>query len=232
MLQEECDGGTRAAVVAFFYAAWRSREAARRGDRQIAADELADLILTAVSCPWLDFCLPSGKRKERRALRARQAPPTIPEDSAAYRSDGACRDELRLTGWGAAYWARGRQGLGENDGQAWGHLGEGSTNNVAEYEGVRQALLRAVRSTPEPCIFEVDSLVVANQLLGIYGCRNPDLIPAYRECCTLLGCLTQRGQPWVLRHIYREYNATADSLATDGTSPELDKGAVQTSLTW
>ena len=71
MLQRSMDGGTRAVVVSFFAAVWKTRAAARIGADRITAEELAALIETAINCPWLDFCIAGTMRKERRARRAR-----------------------------------------------------------------------------------------------------------------------------------------------------------------
>ena len=186
--------------------------------------ELSDLVLTAIECPWLDFCLPTQQRKERRKERARVPPPVIPLDHATYRSDGACCATDRRGGWGAAYWAPGGQGRGASDENAYGHLGSSSTNNIAEYEGFRRALRRAVEAAAEPCVFEVDSQNVARQINGVNACRDKTLTPVYDDCLRLLGILARREQPWVVRHIYREWNAVADSLATRGTEPTLSTG--------
>jgi len=190
MLQDETDGATRAATVAFFAAAWQSRAAARIGGGEVTDAELSDLVLTAIECPWLDFCLPTQQRKERRKERARVPPPVIPLDHATYRSDGACCATDRRGGWGAAYWAPGGQGRGASDENAYGHLGSSSTNNIAEYEGFRRALRRAVEAAAEPCVFEVDSQNVARQINGVNACRDKTLTPVYDDCLRLLGILT------------------------------------------
>ena len=44
--------------------------------------------------------------------------------------------------------------------------------------------------------------------------------------------LTDRWQEWMIRHIYREYNCTADALATEGTDPELGGGGRRQSDAW
>ena len=71
------------------------------------------------------------------------------------------------------------------------------------------------------CVFLVDSMLVAEQLNGNYACRSEDLQDTYSKCVSILEDLTNRGQPWQIRHIYREYNATADALAGQGAAPEL-----------
>ena len=125
---------------------------------------------------------------------------------------------MRDAGWGVAYWPAGARGIGECEEWAFGFTGAPSTNNVAEYDGIYEALKRAWERAPEPCVFEVDSLLVAEQLNGNYACRSTDLQGTYSKCVDILKSLTARGQPWEIRHIYREYNATADALAGQGAS--------------
>ena len=100
----------------------------------------------------------------------------------------------------------------------WLH-GSPSTNDVAQYDGIHAALRRTWDRPPEPAIFEVDSLLIAEQLNGNYVCRSPDLQDTYSKCVEILNGV--RGQPWELRHIHREYNVTADALAGKGASRDL-----------
>jgi len=184
--------------------------------------ELAALITKAVDCPWLIGCTASTSKRERRAERVR-APETIDQTHAVYRSDGACRGESRTAGWGAAYWGPGQQGLGAPVAHACGYIGDDSTNNVAEYRGLRAVLRRAHRRASEPCVIDVDSLLVCRQVRGDWSCRDAELRPWYDECVALYASLRARGQSVRLRHVYREYNAVADVLANEG----VDFGGVR-----
>jgi len=226
MLQEPAEGAERCAVTAVFAAAWRLRSTVRRCPSRVTGQKVAALLLTCLQCPWLSFCAPTRDRKERRARRVK-APPPVPSDCAVYRSDGACRGPERLTGWGAAYWAPGTQGRGESTATICGHVGLGSTNNIAEYQGVWAALRRAFQEPLEPCIFEVDSYLVAEQLNGRWSCRNGDLVGMHSECRHILDALTKRGQKWQLLHIYREFNTTADQLANAGVDLPGGPGEIQ-----
>jgi len=231
MLQEHTEGAERCALIAVFAAAWGARSTGRLLETRMTGAELADLLLTSLECPWLNFCQPTRNRKERRVMRVK-APQPIGDSQAVYRSDGACRGGTKLTGWGAAYWAPGTQGLGESTATICGHVGLGSTNNIAEYRGVRAALRRAFQEPSEPCLFEVDSLLVAEHLNGRWTCRQPDLRMLFTECRAALDGLTRRGQPWTLRHVYREFNTTADQLANDGADLQGGVGALQASALW
>ena len=89
------DRGARAVVVSFFAAVWNTRAAARIGAERITVEELVSLFETAMSCPWLDFCIASTTRKERRARRARKPPPLPWAMHVVQRSGEACRGRLR-----------------------------------------------------------------------------------------------------------------------------------------
>jgi Ribonuclease HI len=102
---------------------------------------------------------------------------------------------------------------------------------VAEYAGLREAIERALRQSPENVVFEVDSLLVASQVSGIWACRDATFEDDYSACIEGLDRLRARGVSAFVRHAYREYNATADSLASAGTEPALGPGGRQASST-
>ena len=89
------------------------------------------------------------------------------------------------------------------------------TNNVAEYEGVLCSFRHARTSAYTKICIRVDSMLIAQQLNGQWACRNPDLIPLYTEALDHLSFLRSASHihEVVVEHIYREYNAEADSLA-------------------
>ena len=93
-------------------------------------------------------------------------------------------------------------------------LGE-ETNNVAEYCGLRTCMERAVAAGDRHVVFEVDSDVVAKHMAKRdgYMCGSTDLRPYYEDCWKLGQKLTAKNIAWEVRHIYREYNQTADGLA-------------------
>ena len=64
-------------------------------------------------------------------------------------------------------------------------------------------------------IFEVDSKLVAKHMAhkDVWTCKTEDLKPLYRICRRLGEELTKKGITWEVRHIYRECNQSADSLA-------------------
>ena len=99
--------------------------------------------------------------QRQRHLRA---PIPIELGQILYRSDGACRgqgrDGVQIAGAGAAC-------FDDNNNEipvAWAclFLGEGLTNNIAEYEGVLLALRRIVRMMQSNVILEADNFFIVN----------------------------------------------------------------------
>ncbi len=59
-----------------------------------------------------------------------------------------------------------------------GFIGENTTNNIAEYEGLIKALELALEYTKEvTCI--LDSELIVKQLLGVYRVRHPGLMKLF-----------------------------------------------------
>ena len=82
-----------------------------------------------------------------------------------------------------------------------------------EYAGLIASLRDALRRALSAASFEVDSLLVARQAGGIWLCRSPELTPYYEEALQLLDALRIAGCRTLVRHIFREFNSEADSLA-------------------
>ena len=98
MLQEDMDGGTRSALIAFYAAAWKTRHTCRRLEKTTTPDERADIIKTCLECPWLTYCTPTTTQKERRRGNLRP-PKEVSTKCAVYRSDGASRRNGRGVAW-------------------------------------------------------------------------------------------------------------------------------------
>jgi len=90
------------------------------------------------------------------------------------------------------------------------------TNNVAEYSGIKNALvaiLRLKKSFPISSLsFVSDSLLVVNQLNGLYKVKNERI----REFVFEIRSLEQQiGVPINYRHVLRELNQHADDLVKE-----------------
>jgi len=83
-----------------------------------------------------------------------------------------------------------------------------TTNNQAEYHGVRLGLEKALEMGAKTVDFRMDSLLVVNQLNGIYKIKNRDLWPInerIREIATQFEKVT-------FSHVRREFNQLADGM--------------------
>ena len=222
MLQTEMDGASVTAIIAVFASVWRVRAACRRTGDGLSESALYDLVVKCLECPWLVRCVSSRDKRARRQDRIR--PPRAAPERVIYRSDGASRgqgrDGLGSAGWGAAAWPASEEGYGEGPPVATvhGHLGDGISNNVAEYVGLRECMRRAVRLLHPHVVFQVDSKLVAEQMArhNAWACRSPELVPL-RDACREFGHqLNHAAILWEVRHIYREFNQVADALANRG----------------
>lgn len=91
------------------------------------------------------------------------------------------------------------------------YLGE-TTNNVAEYEGLLAGIKAALEHDPQAeLVIKMDSLLIVNQVKGLFKVKNPGLLPKWREVRGLLSSLSS----WSIEHTYREGNTLADSLVNE-----------------
>ena len=89
-----------------------------------------------------------------------------------------------------------------------GYLGT-TTNNVAEYAGLLEAL--AVAATEGATELEVisDSLLLVQQMLGNYRVKHPNLLPLYTKAIQM----ARKFRRFSIRHTLRAGNKEADRLA-------------------
>jgi mutator protein MutT len=83
-----------------------------------------------------------------------------------------------------------------------------TTNNQAEYHGVRLGLEKALEMGAKTVDFRTDSMLVVNQLNGIYTIKNRDLWPInerVKELATQFDKVT-------FNHVKREFNQLADGM--------------------
>lgn len=99
--------------------------------------------------------------------------------------------------------------------------GEGMTNNVAEYVGLKRALesLDAVAAIPPDAelVLRGDSQLVVKQVAGDWRCNHAHLT-ALRDACRAL--LTKIGCRWRTEWVPREQNTEADALAGEAYERE------------
>jgi mutator protein MutT len=83
-----------------------------------------------------------------------------------------------------------------------------TTNNQAEYHGVRLALEKALEMGVKTVDFRLDSLLVVNQMNGIYKIKNRDLWPIHERIQELVRDFDKV----TFTHVRREFNQLADGM--------------------
>ena len=92
-----------------------------------------------------------------------------------------------------------------------------TTNNVAEYFGVRRALEIAVQNKIQKLILKTDSQLIVEQLKGHYKIKSKKLKPIFKECIELI----QKIPHFQCSHVMREDNQRADELANLALDTEI-----------
>ncbi|MGD8374081.1 MAG: ribonuclease HI family protein [Candidatus Woesebacteria bacterium] len=83
-----------------------------------------------------------------------------------------------------------------------------TTNNQAEYQAVKLALEKALELGARVAEFKIDSLLIVNQMSGIYQIKNRDLWPIY----TNIKDLISKFDKVTFKHVPRELNKEADAM--------------------
>ncbi len=94
-----------------------------------------------------------------------------------------------------------------------------TTNNQAEYHGARLGLEAAARLGVQSLEVRVDSMLVANQLNGIYKIKNRDLWPVNERVRELIGQFKRVK----FVHIPRELNQLADGMVNRTLDQQKNK---------
>ncbi|HEY5695260.1 MAG TPA: reverse transcriptase-like protein [Candidatus Saccharimonadales bacterium] len=83
-----------------------------------------------------------------------------------------------------------------------------TTNNVAEYNGVRLGLEKAIAMGAKTVDLRMDSLLVVNQMNGLYQIKNRELWPINEKIRELIG----QFEKVTFTHVRREFNQLADGM--------------------
>lgn len=83
-----------------------------------------------------------------------------------------------------------------------------TTNNQAEYHGVRLGLEKALSMGARIVDFRLDSMLVVNQLKGVYDIKNRDLWPINERIHELVAKFDKVS----FSHVKREFNQLADGM--------------------
>lgn len=117
--------------------------------------------------------------------------------------DGAARGNPGPAGYGAYL----RTSTGEII-EVCGYLGR-TTNNVAEYSGLLEALAVAQQEGATELEVISDSELLVKQMLGVYKVRHPNLVPLFERA----KAMTRKFARFSIRHTLRAGNKDADRLA-------------------
>ena len=83
-----------------------------------------------------------------------------------------------------------------------------TTNNQAEYHGVRLALEKALELGYKNIDFRVDSMLVVNQMKGLYKIKNRELWPINER----IRALMEEFDRVTFTHVNRQFNQLADGM--------------------
>lgn len=83
-----------------------------------------------------------------------------------------------------------------------------TTNNQAEYHGVRIGLEKALEMKFKRVDFKIDSMLVVNQMKGFYKIKNRELWPVHERIRELM----RHFEKVTFSHVAREFNQLADGM--------------------
>ncbi len=128
--------------------------------------------------------------------------------------DGASKGNPGHAGIGAVISAQGT--VIKNCGR---YIGE-TTNNIAEYSALLEALRQGRALGAEELVIYTDSQLMHRQVRGQYKVRDPGIASLYLEAMRLM----QEFKRVTVHHIDRERNKGADKMATLAVKEFLSKG--------
>src|SRR3989344_4888587 len=93
-----------------------------------------------------------------------------------------------------------------------------TTNNQAEYQGLKEGLELCIKMNVHDVQVYMDSLLVVNQMKGVYKVKNRDLWPTYEAIKELLSHFKQVS----FTHVPRELNKIADGMVNECLDTETE----------
>lgn len=120
------------------------------------------------------------------------------------RFDGCSKGNPGLAGAGAVIYQYNKEVCSEN----W-FIGDNYTNNHAEYTGLILGLKKAKELGIKSLRIEGDSLLVINQMTGLYKCKSDNMLSFYRTAKELETYFDKLEYV----HILRNNNKRADALS-------------------
>ena len=127
----------------------------------------------------------------------------FPINTYVLRFDGCCKGNPGMGGSGAVIYY--------NDEEIWTKsqfIGNNTTNNIAEYNGLIIGLQGAIDLKITNLFVEGDSKLIINQMNGDFKVNSNKLIDLYVKATEL----TNKFEYILFNHIYRKYNKRADEI--------------------
>jgi len=206
-------------LFALVHALWRCRCAGARGLSFASQEDLVTHMRTLIEDPWLRCASEQRTKKQRRADRA--IPPNMPFGCCIFNCDGASRKRQaeRNASAAAVLWINGAMYARHGD-----YLGD-ATNNEAEYAAALLALRHILTLKCCRNYVRLDSLLVTRQLRGEWACKAPHLQRDYEEGMRLISLIRRCPEItfFEISHIYREFNADADSVANEAIDTAMQR---------
>ncbi len=94
-----------------------------------------------------------------------------------------------------------------------------TTNNQAEYHSIKGGLEAAIKMNARTVHVYMDSMLVVNQMKGIFKVKNRDLLPIHDA----IKALTTQFQYVEFTHVPRELNKLADAVVNETLDAEAKK---------
>jgi len=101
-----------------------------------------------------------------------------------------------------------------------------TTNNQAEYHGVRLGLEKAIELKIKRVDFKIDSMLVVNQMKGFYKIKNRELWPIHERIRELMTAF----EKVTFTHVRREFNQLADGMVNKTLDEHDQRKAVASSV--
>lgn len=96
-----------------------------------------------------------------------------------------------------------------------------STSRLAEYYGLKEGLEQAIELGLKKVHFKSDSLMMVNQMNGVYKVKNPDLIQIHADILKLLENL----EAYSFAHVPRGLNEEADAEVNKVIDANVQRGS-------
>jgi len=128
----------------------------------------------------------------------------FPESTFIMNFDGCSKGNPGLSGAGAVIYCL--------DDEIWSSslfVGNNSTNNQSEYTGLIFGLQKAIDMKIKTLLVKGDSLLVINQMTGIYKCNSENILELYKKAKEL----EKMFDNIFYCHVLRKYNKRADELS-------------------